>query len=92
MWPTVRRLFALWREESRLVALGLGCACFYTGLSLAIPVLIQRIDDVDHVRPSPRICRTSAAILVLAIIRFGLNFCAATPPRIGIRSRRGCAS
>ncbi len=46
LWPTLRHLYPLWREQWRLVVVGLVCALAFTGLSLAIPILIQRtIDD-----------------------------------------------
>ena len=73
--PTVRRLTVLWWEERRFVLIALGCALAYTGLSLAIPILIQRAID-DSIVPG----RTGAlwpyvvAILVLAAVRFWVNF------------------
>jgi ABC-type multidrug transport system fused ATPase/permease subunit len=73
--PTVRRLTVLWWEERRFVLIGLGCALAYTGLSLAIPILIQRAID-DSIVPG----RTSSlwpyviAILALAAVRFWINF------------------
>ena len=45
LWPTLRHLYPLWREQWRLVAVGLVCALAFTGLSLAIPILIQRTID-----------------------------------------------
>jgi ABC-type multidrug transport system fused ATPase/permease subunit len=73
--PTVRRLTVLWWEERRFVLIALGCALAYTGLSLAIPILIQRAID-DSIVPG----RTGAlwpyvvAILALAAVRFWVNF------------------
>ena len=73
--PTVRRLTVLWWEERRFVLIGLGCALAYTGLSLAIPILIQRAID-DSIVPG----RTGSlwpyviAILALAAVRFWINF------------------
>jgi ABC-type multidrug transport system fused ATPase/permease subunit len=73
--PTVRRLTVLWWEERRFVLIGLACALAYTGLSLAIPILIQRA--IDHsIVPG----RTGSlwpyiiAILALAAVRFWINF------------------
>ncbi len=87
LWPTVRRLFGLWREESRLVTIGLVCAFFYTLLSLAIPVLLQQvIDEVDTSGPAPRIWPYVAGILVLAIIRFWVNYSRRyATSRVGVR-------
>ena len=45
LWPTLRHLFPLWRAQWRLAILGLSCALVFTGLSLAIPILIQRTID-----------------------------------------------
>ena len=58
LWPTLRHLFPLWWAQWRLVAIGLTCALVFTGLSLAIPILIQRtidnaIDGGDHIAPPP---------------------------------------
>src|SRR5207247_2642763 len=54
IWPTTRRLLRVWREQWRLVLLGLGCAVAYTSISLTIPILIARAIDhaiVRHDRP-----------------------------------------
>jgi ABC-type multidrug transport system fused ATPase/permease subunit len=73
--PTVRRLTVLWWQERRLVLIGLACAMAYTGLSLAIPILIQRAID-NSIVPA----RTGTlwpyilAILVLAVVRFWINY------------------
>ena len=45
LWPTLRHLYPLWRAQWRLVIVGLVCALVFTGLSLAIPILIQRTID-----------------------------------------------
>ena len=45
LWPTLRHLFPLWWAQRRLAALGLSCSLVFTGLSLAIPILIQRTID-----------------------------------------------
>src|SRR3989440_7910919 len=39
-WPTTKWLLRLWREQWRLVVLGLACAVGYTSISLTIPILI----------------------------------------------------
>src|SRR5438477_94959 len=54
VWPTARRLLRLWREQRRLVLLGLACAFAYAGVSLTIPLLVARAIDrsiVHHRQP-----------------------------------------
>ncbi len=73
--PTLRHLFPLWREQRRLVLLGLVCALVFTGTALTIPILIQRtiddaIDGPDHQLLVPYL----AAIVVVATLQFGVNF------------------
>ena len=75
LWQTARRLVPLWWEQRRLVSVGLLCALAFTGLTLVIPVLVQRtiddaIDGPDHSLLVPYL----AAIVVIAAIRFGVNF------------------
>jgi ATP-binding cassette subfamily B protein len=75
LWPTLRHLFPLWRAQWRLVTIGLICALLFTGLSLAIPILTQKtidnaIDGGDHSLLLPYL----ALILVIAAVRFGVNF------------------
>ena len=73
--PTVRRLTALWWEERRFVIIGLSCALAYTGLSLAIPILIQRaIDDSIVPGKTGALWPYIVAILALAAVRFWINF------------------
>src|SRR5688572_1897975 len=73
--PTLRRLFPLWWEQRRLVALGLACALTFTALSITIPILIQRTVDEAIVGPhDDRLLPYLGAILVLGAIRFGINF------------------
>jgi ABC-type multidrug transport system fused ATPase/permease subunit len=72
---TIRHLFPLWREQKRLVALGLLCALVFTGLSLAIPLLVRHviddaIDSADHHLLLPLL----GAIVVVAALRFVVNF------------------
>jgi len=75
LWPTLRHLYPLWREQWRLVLLGVSCALAFTGLSLLIPILIQRaidgpIDTGDLSALTPYL----GAILVVATLRFGINY------------------
>jgi hypothetical protein len=52
LWPTARGLARLWREQGKLVLLGLACAFVYSGLTLAIPTIII-IDWIPWVMPQP---------------------------------------
>ena len=73
--PTVRRLSVLWREQTRFVVLGVSCAFVITGLTLAITKLIQSVVDDAIVADRPdKVPGLVAWIMVLATIRFGLNF------------------
>jgi len=75
LWPTVRHLFPLWRAQWRPVLLGLSCAFVFTGLSLAIPILIQRtIDDAIDGDDTGLLVPYLAAIVVIAALRFAVNF------------------
>jgi ABC-type multidrug transport system fused ATPase/permease subunit len=75
LWPTLRHLYPLWRAQWRLVLLGVACALAFTGLSLMIPILIQRvIDDAIDTGEISKILPYLAAILVVASLRFGINF------------------
>ena len=75
LWPTLRHLYPLWRAQWRLVAVGLTCALAFTGLSLAIPILIQRtIDNAIDGGDMALLLPYLALITVLAAIRFGVNF------------------
>ncbi len=74
---TVRGLSRLWREQRRLVALGLACAFLYSGLSLAIPIVIRHaIDNSIAPRQGHRAALWPylVAVVVLAAARFALNF------------------
>ena len=76
--PTVKGLARLWREQSRLVLVGLACAFVYSGISLAIPIVIQHAID-DSIDPSHHGSRAALwpfllAVLVLALVRFPINF------------------
>lgn len=72
---TLRRLYPLWREQGRLVIVGLSCALVYTGLSLLIPVLVQRtIDDaIDGDHPQ-MLVPYLAGIVLAGAAAFGFNF------------------
>ena len=75
LWQTIRHLYPLWRAQRRLVAIGLVCALAFTGLSLTIPVLVQRtIDDAIDGPDNSLLVPFLAGILVVAGIRFGVNF------------------
>src|SRR3954464_15919941 len=77
LWPTVKGLFGLWREQWRLVTVGLVCAFVMTGLSLAIPIVIKRAID-DSIAPTnghrAALWPYLLVVLVLALIRFAINF------------------
>jgi ABC-type multidrug transport system fused ATPase/permease subunit len=87
LWPTVRRLIPLWWGERRLVQLGMACALAYTTLSLAIPILTQQA--IDHAVVPGKLGDLwpyVAAIFVLAVIRFGVNFTRRyATARVGVR-------
>jgi ABC-type multidrug transport system fused ATPase/permease subunit len=75
LWPTLRHLYPLWRAQWRLVAIGLSCALVFTGLSLAIPILVQRtIDNAIDGGDTSLLLPYLGLITVLAAFRFGVNF------------------
>jgi len=75
LWPTLRHLYPLWREQWRLVMVGLVCALAFTGLSLAIPILIQRtIDNAIDGGDTDLLLPYLGLILVIAALRLGFNF------------------
>jgi ATP-binding cassette subfamily B protein len=75
LWPTLRHLYPLWREQWRLVIVGLICALAFTGLSLAIPILIQRtIDNAIDGGDTALLLPYLGAILVIAALRLVFNF------------------
>jgi ABC-type multidrug transport system fused ATPase/permease subunit len=75
LWQTVRHLVPLWWEQRRLVSIGLVCALGFTGLTLVIPVLVQRtIDDAIDGPDRSLLVPYLAAIVVVAALRFGINF------------------
>jgi len=84
--PTLARLFPLWWEQRRLVAIGLSCALVFTTLSITIPLLIQRVvDDAIRGTEGDRLVPYLLLILAVALLRFGINFLRRfTTSRIGI--------
>jgi ABC-type multidrug transport system fused ATPase/permease subunit len=72
---TIRHLLPLWWEQRRLVALGLACAFVFTGLTLTVPILIQRtIDDAIDAPDHHLLVPLLGAIVGVAVVRFGVNF------------------
>src|SRR4051812_3136154 len=83
------RLLRVWRQEWRLVLIGFVCAVATTGLSLTIPILIRHAID-NSIAPvhGPRAALWPylTAVVVLAAIRFGVNFTRRyATARVGIR-------
>jgi ABC-type multidrug transport system fused ATPase/permease subunit len=85
--PTFRRLLRLWREQWKLGVFGLTCALFYTLISIAIPILIQRaIDNAIVPHDEAKLPPYLAAIGGLALLRFVINFNRRyATARIGVR-------
>jgi ABC-type multidrug transport system fused ATPase/permease subunit len=85
--PTFRRLLRLWREQWRLGALGLSCAFVFTGLSLGMPVVMQRAIDHAVVPGKPgKLWPYLTALIVLATLRAGINFTRRyATARVGVR-------
>ena len=86
---TAVRLLRVWREQWRLVLIGLACAFATTGLSLTIPILIQRAIDYS-IKPihghGQRLWPYLLVVVILAVIRFGTNFTRRyATARVGIR-------
>jgi ABC-type multidrug transport system fused ATPase/permease subunit len=75
-WQTIRHLVPLWREQKRLVSLGLACALAFTGLSLAIPLLVRHVidDAIDAPGRHHLLLPLLAAIVAVAAARFVVNF------------------
>ncbi len=85
-WPTSRRLLGLWREQWRLGVLGLVCAFAYTLISITIPILVSKSIDQAIVRHVHPLWPFIAAIVVLAAVRFGINFTRRyATARVGVR-------
>jgi ABC-type multidrug transport system fused ATPase/permease subunit len=85
--PTFRRLLRLWREQWRLGALGLSCAFVFTGLSLAMPIVMQRAIDHAVVPGKPgKLWPYLTALVALATLRAGINFTRRyATARVGVR-------
>src|SRR5712691_1601989 len=86
---TAARLLRVWREQWRLLLLGLACALATTGLSLTIPILIRHAID-SSIAPihghRTRLWPYVVATVGLAAIRFGINFTRRyATARVGIR-------
>ncbi|HEY6962112.1 MAG TPA: ABC transporter ATP-binding protein [Gaiellaceae bacterium] len=77
LWPTIRGLARLWTEQRRLVVVGLVCAFAYSGISLAIPIVIQHAID-NAIDPGRRhaspLWPYLLGVLGLAAVRFPINF------------------
>src|SRR3954470_20327427 len=83
------RLLRVWRQEWRLVLIGFVCAVATTGLSLTIPILIRHALDNSIAPvsgPRERLWPYLAAVVALAVFRFGANFTRRyATARVGIR-------
>ncbi len=75
LWATVRHLYPLWRAQGRQVAFAVALAFAVTLLSLAIPVLMQRVIDeaIDGEHPE-RLVPYLAAIVAVSALRFVASF------------------
>jgi len=74
-WQTVGHLFPLWREQKRLVAIGLACALVFTALSLTIPKLVQLVIDKAIDAPNHHLLLPLlGAVVAVAAVRFVVNF------------------
>jgi len=74
LWPTVRRLGRLWREQTRWLVGALVCAAGLTGVQLAMPILIKVVIDDAILSDRRDLLPLLAAFSVLALARFVLNF------------------
>jgi ABC-type multidrug transport system fused ATPase/permease subunit len=86
---TMVRLLRVWREQWRLVLLGLTCALFTTVLSLTIAILIRHAIDNSIVpvhAERQRLWPYILIVVVLSALRFGTNFTRRyATARVGIR-------
>ena len=90
--PTALRLLGLWREQWRLVVVGLACAFAVTTLSLSIALLIRHAID-DSILPQSSsnghgnpLWPYLAVIVGASLVRFALNFTRRyATARVGIR-------
>jgi len=73
--PTLRRLFPLWWEQRGTVLLGVALAFLLTGLTLAVPILLQRtIDDAIETSDDRLLLAYLAAIALVSALRFVASF------------------
>ncbi len=74
---TAKGMARLWREQGRLVVVGLVCAFVYSGLSLAIPIVVRHAID-SSIAPTnghrAALWPYLLAVVGLAVARFLLNF------------------
>ena len=86
---TAVRLLRVWREQWRLVLLGLSCALITTALSLSIAILIRHAIDSSIAPVSGRrqhLWPYVVLVLVLSAVRFATNFTRRyATARVGIR-------
>jgi len=77
LWPTAKGLARQWREQGRLVVLGLVCAFVYSALSLAIPIVVRHAIDAS-IAPTnghhDALWPYLVIVVLLAVARFGFNF------------------
>ena len=77
LWPTAKGLARLWSEQRKLVAIGLACAFVYSGVAIAIPIVIRHAID-NSIAPTnghrDPLWPYLLAVIVLAALRFALNF------------------
>jgi ABC-type multidrug transport system fused ATPase/permease subunit len=86
LWPTLVRLFGLWRVQWRLAVVGLACSLTYTLLSTAIPILVQQAIDHAIVTQDRPLAAYLAAIVALATLRAAVNRCRRyTTAQVGLR-------
>jgi ATP-binding cassette, subfamily B, bacterial len=77
LWPTAKGLARLWSEQRKLVAVGLACAFVYSGVAIAIPIVIRHAID-NSIAPTnghrDPLWPYLLIVVVLAVIRFAINF------------------
>jgi len=77
LWPTAKGLARLWSEQRKLVAVGLACAFVYSGVAIAIPIVIRHAID-NSIAPTnghrDPLWPYLLVVVALAALRFALNF------------------
>jgi len=77
LWPTAKGLARLWSEQRKLVAVGLACAFAYSGVAIAIPIVIRHAID-NSIAPTnghrDPLWPYLLVVVALAALRFALNF------------------